>query len=234
MISNEELAKMYQQGNKAALDEIIENNKGVVFKLANKYYTSYTNSIDREDLEQEGFIGLIIAAERYDFEKSNRAQFITYAVYWVNHKINRFIQYRNTNNEISLNKVVDSESESETEFGELLDASKFGYEGVEEQFCRKQLRKELEEVMKENTSLREREIIKLLYGWYDNECMFIKEVGDLFCIAPFNVKNTRNKALLKMRNSKWGRLRRLEKSLERSCISPYSRDAGEVACTKIK
>lgn len=58
-MSNEELVQLYEDGNKGALDKLVELNRGMVYKLANRFYTEKTNSIDKEDLEQEGFMGLM-------------------------------------------------------------------------------------------------------------------------------------------------------------------------------
>lgn len=39
----------------------------MVYELANKFYVEGTKSIDREDLDKEEIIGLIIAADKYSF-----------------------------------------------------------------------------------------------------------------------------------------------------------------------
>lgn len=112
-MSNEELVLSYQHGNKQALDTLIENNKGRVFKIANKFYTGKTNSIDIEDLEQEGYMGLITAAEKYNAGMEHNASFITYATYWIYQRIHRFVNKRNTNEEISLNTPLKEDEEIE-------------------------------------------------------------------------------------------------------------------------
>lgn len=50
-MTNEELV-FYQQGDKQALDSLIEQNKGIIYKLVNRFYVEKTNSIDIDDLEQ--------------------------------------------------------------------------------------------------------------------------------------------------------------------------------------
>ena len=85
-MTNEELVLEYQEGNNNALNELIENNKGIVYKIANKFKIT-NNSIDKDDLIQEGMLGLIIAADKYNFEKENKAKFITYAINWIYEKI---------------------------------------------------------------------------------------------------------------------------------------------------
>ena len=121
-MTNEELVYLYQQGNKNALEELIENNKGIVFKLVNKFNIDYNHTIEKEDLEQEGYIGLVIAAEKYDFNNDNKASFITYAINWIYQRIYRFVCGATTKDLgntkfnkscISLNTPIDEEGETE-------------------------------------------------------------------------------------------------------------------------
>lgn len=51
-MTNEELVQLYQNGDKQALNELVENNTGIVYKLANKFYVNMTSSIDKDDLIQ--------------------------------------------------------------------------------------------------------------------------------------------------------------------------------------
>lgn len=202
-MNNEQLVELYQDGDKQALEELVGKNKGIVNKLVNKYYTGQTNSIDRDDLMQEGFIGLITAADRYDFNNEKKAQFITYAVHWINCKINRFVKCRNTNEETSLNTPIGESGESERM--DFIEGVDYSFENVEEQLYLKQLRADLGQVMNENTSLKEREILKLHYGWYDNKYITMNEVGDLLNMPGKAATHIENKAMRKIRKSKWCR-----------------------------
>lgn len=153
-MTNEELVHLYQNGDGQALSKLIEQNTGIVYKLVNKFYIEGTNSIDKEDLEQEGFIGLIIAANKYDFNNPKKANFITYAIHWIYSKISRFINQKNTNEETSLNIPIGEDEENE-----LLDTIKdidYSYENVEEKIYIQQLRQELEELMLQHNTLRQR------------------------------------------------------------------------------
>lgn len=212
-MTNEELVYSYQQGDKKALDELAAKNKKIIFSLANKYYTSKTNSIDKEDLEQEGFLGLLVAADKYDFSKENKAQFTTYAVFWIKAKMNRFINSKNTNEETSLNKPVGEDGEGE--LGDYIDGENYGYENLEEQIYIKELRKKLDEVMKECTTLQEREILKLHYGWDNDKCITLQDIGELFAISGERARQTEGKALRKIRHSKWGRMQYKEYYMDR-------------------
>lgn len=68
-MTNEELVSMYQQGDEQALGQLVEHNKGIVHKMVNRFYLDSISALDKEDLIQEGFIGLIMAAEKYKTSK---------------------------------------------------------------------------------------------------------------------------------------------------------------------
>ena len=80
--SNEQLCTLAQKGNRNARDLLLENNFGFIRKTANEIYIGMNLgesglSIDKDDLEQEGCIGLLDAIPRFDSSKD--AKFLTYA-----------------------------------------------------------------------------------------------------------------------------------------------------------
>lgn len=87
--SNDTLVKLIQEGNKQARQDICIKNEGLVRKYANAYYRYLGNNLDYEDLMQAGFLGLLIATEKYKFEKDS--SFSTYAVFWIKQAISRQI-----------------------------------------------------------------------------------------------------------------------------------------------
>lgn len=73
-----ELTRLVQQGDERALHRLVEGNLRFVVHMAVKY----TNSrIPLIDLINEGNIGLIKAAEKFNPDKG--VKFITYAVWWI-------------------------------------------------------------------------------------------------------------------------------------------------------
>ena len=72
-----------KQGDKKALDKIIDDNINLVRFVANKYTK---RGLEYEDLVQEGIIGLIKAINKCDLKRST--SFSTYAVYWIRQSIN--------------------------------------------------------------------------------------------------------------------------------------------------
>lgn len=72
------LGKEIQQGNEQALNDLIRKNLKYVVSVATKYKGC---GMSLPDLINEGNIGLIQAAKRFDPAKGVR--FITYAVWWI-------------------------------------------------------------------------------------------------------------------------------------------------------
>jgi len=81
-----ELAKQIEQGDEEAKHKLIESNLKLVVSVA-KHYTG--QGLDLMDLIQEGNLGLIRAAEKYDYRKGIR--FSTYATRWIRQAITRAI-----------------------------------------------------------------------------------------------------------------------------------------------
>jgi RNA polymerase primary sigma factor len=80
------LSKRIQGGDKTACQKLITSNLRLVIKIARSYKTS---GISFMDLIQEGNIGLMRAAEKYDHVKNVR--FSTYAAWWIRQSICRFL-----------------------------------------------------------------------------------------------------------------------------------------------
>src|SRR5580700_5477086 len=81
-----ELAARVKRGDRRAKDRLVEANMRLVINIAKNYHNPL---IPFEDLIQEGAIGLITAAERYDPAKGYR--FSTYATHWIRQAISRAI-----------------------------------------------------------------------------------------------------------------------------------------------
>jgi RNA polymerase primary sigma factor len=81
-----ELSRQIQAGDKAARQKLIESNLRLVVKIACSYKTP---DVAFMDIIQEGNMGLMYAAEKYDHKRHLR--FSTYAHWWVRQSITRFL-----------------------------------------------------------------------------------------------------------------------------------------------
>lgn len=81
-----ELSRRIQQGEEAARQTLIEANLRLVVKIARAYMIP---DISFMDIIQEGNMGLIHAAEKYDHVKNVR--FSTYASWWIRQYISRYL-----------------------------------------------------------------------------------------------------------------------------------------------
>ena len=84
-----DLSRKIQNGSAAARNKLIEANLRLVVKIARE---SFSGDISLQDLIQEGNIGLIHAAEKYDHHK--HVKFSTYAVWWIRMAISRYLSYK--------------------------------------------------------------------------------------------------------------------------------------------
>ncbi|GHV84784.1 hypothetical protein AGMMS50230_03920 [Spirochaetia bacterium] len=81
-----EMAERIQEGDEEVRQKLVESNLRLVVKIARLYLSSGVSLLD---LIQEGNIGLIRAAERYDAKRQVR--FSTYASWWIKQSIIRFL-----------------------------------------------------------------------------------------------------------------------------------------------
>lgn len=210
-MSNEELVKQYREGNKEALSELIEQNIKIIYKLIKKFKRCGT-CIDKDDLLQEAYIGIMEATDKYDFDNPKKAKFITYAVYHIYKRLTLSIVGASTKNKennkinnscISLNAPVPGDEEND-ELINFIEDPEQGYDNIEDKLYFATLRKELEGAMNINNTLQEREILKLRYGW-DISPIPPKEISDILDINVNKVRSIETKSLKKLRECVWGR-----------------------------
>ena len=108
-----EIAKGIKNGDENAKNELIEANTRLVISIAKRYVN---RGVPLQDLIQEGNLGLIRAAEKFDYKLGNK--FSTYATWWIRQAITKAIadQARNIRIPLHVIDILNKISRTKNEF----------------------------------------------------------------------------------------------------------------------
>ena len=245
-----ELAKRIKQGDHESLDKLTKANLRFVVSVAKQYQNQ---GLSLSDLINEGNLGLIKAAQRFD--ETRGFKFISYAVWWIRQSILQALAEQSRILRLPLNKVgslnkinkafsqLEQEYEREPSAEELADLLNIGTEEVETTLgvaarhvsvdapfaegedsslldvlesigtprtdshldYLESLRQEIERSLSTLTP-RQRDVIKLYFGIGVEHSMSLEDIGDRFTLTRERVRQIKDKAINKLRNTSKSKL----------------------------
>ena len=238
-----ELAQRIRQGDQVAMEKLVRANLRFVVSVAKQYQNQ---GLSLPDLINEGNIGLIKAAEKFD--ETRGFKFISYAVWWIRQSILQALAEQSRNIRLPLNQVgllnkISKESalfeqlhERRPTADELSDILDIPAEKIEEamshsgssisvdapfvegednslldvlpnsdspttdrSLMNESLATEIDRALS-TLSEREKEILQMLFGIGCQE-MTLEEIGDHFGLTRERVRQVKEKALRRLRNT---------------------------------
>ena len=244
-----ELAQRIRAGDRIALEKLTRANLRFVVSVAKQYQNQ---GLSLPDLINEGNLGLIKAAEKFD--ETRGFKFISYAVWWIRqsilqalaeqsrivrlplnqvgslNKINKaFSKFEQENErrpspeeladvlDIPVEKIADTMKVSgrhisvdapfvEGEDNSLLDVMiNDDSPNADRSLINESLSKEIERVLIFTLSDRERDIVKKFFGLGIPE-MTLEEIGDEFGLTRERVRQIKEKAIRRLRQSSKSKL----------------------------
>lgn len=238
-----ELAQRIRKGDRKALDRLTKANLRFVVSVAKQYQNQ---GLSLPDLINEGNLGLIKAAEKFD--ETRGFKFISYAVWWIRQSILQAIAEQSRIVRVPLNQVgsvnkinrmlnkFEQENERRPSSVEISEQTDIPQEKVDEaimvnsrhvsvdapfvdgednslldvlvnddapmadrQLVMESLRSEIATVLK-TLNERERNVITAFYGIGQPE-MTLEEIGNKFGLTRERVRQIKEKAIRRLRNS---------------------------------
>lgn len=239
-----DLAVRIKKNDQRALKKLVSANLRFVVSVSKTYQN---NGLSLEDLINEGNLGLIKAA--YRFDETRGFKFISYAVWWIRQSILQAIAEQSRLIRLPLNRVgiltkisktqrmLEQEYEREPTHDEIANSMEMYSEEItssiinakrpvsmdaplntssknriidilenqqlpetDSEVMENSLKQEVEEVLKKLTA-REAKILKLYYGLDGEKPHTLEEVGYIFKLTRERVRQIKEKALQKLRNS---------------------------------
>lgn len=188
-----ELFVKYNSGDIKAKEKLAKHNVAIVLCQVLKKFST-TVDYAQSDLVSVGNIGLMKAIDTYDI--SRNVSFLTYALKCIDNEILQFLgklkKYQNIDSldELVISSKLDEYSDIITDEKDVIE----NYEDLEINFIIRQTVDALPE--------RNREIIKLYFGFYDDKAYSQMEIANMFSISQPRVsriiKKTVNDLSLKL------------------------------------
>ncbi len=172
-----ELTKKIHEGDRESLERLVRANLRFVVTVANQYKDQ---GLSLPDLINEGNVGLIKAAEKFDEKRGSK--FITYAVWWIRERILHALAEEQRQASRHLHDTLSSPDS-------LVAPSGLSVETIPAE------RNHALSLLSE----RERFIIERTFGLNNQPEMTLEEMGESLGLSRERVRQIREKAIRKLR-----------------------------------
>lgn len=182
------------EGDKAAKDKLIEHNLRLVAHIIKKYYSV---AKEQEDLISIGTIGLIKAVSTFDYTKGCR--FATYGSRCVENEIlMHFRSLKKSAGEIHFDEPIETDKNgNQLTLIDIISDGSSVQDDIELSISSERLYKLIDEQLDE----REKEIIILRYGLYNEKPLTQREVAKRLDISRSYVSRIEKKALQTLKDN---------------------------------
>lgn len=187
-----ELAKKTSEGDIESRDKLVKANLRFVVSIAKAYRKS---GVPFQDLISAGNIGLIKAAERFDYKKG--VKFISYAVWWIRVSIQECIASftKPGISEYSLEETCPYD-DYEDSCGESFDDIDNEFESTIVDKC---TRNTAVDDLLSTLKKREAKILTMYFGLYGNDEMTLDEIGKEMNLTMERVRQIKDIAMVKVK-----------------------------------
>lgn len=206
------LAVRIRRGDAQAVDQLVTANLRFVVSVAKKYHNE---RLSLSDLIDEGNLGLIRAAERFDERRNVR--FISYAVWWIRQAILQAIADHSHIMRVPLSRasalhpVANDTMQLARSYlsldaplgaaddGRLLDYLPDDTSPAPDDEIADSLRQEFVRAALMRLKGREAMVLKLYFGFDGNEPLTLEQIGDQLGVTRERVRQIKERALFRLR-----------------------------------
>lgn len=207
-----QLAVRIRRGDAEALDRLVTSNLRFVVSVAKKYHNE---RLSLSDLIDEGNLGLMRAAERFDERRNTR--FISYAVWWIRQSILQAIADQSHLIRVPLGRAsalqrVDSEPAQRArgclsldaplgtdDDARLLDYLPDELSPAPDAEITAALRQDVVRDALTRLKGREAMVIKLYFGFDGNEPLTLEQIGEQLGVTRERVRQIKERGLFRLR-----------------------------------
>lgn len=197
ILSKDELNKLIeevQNGSKEAEEKILFHNIRLVIREVLTKFNNNNVCYDEDDLISIGCFGLLKAVKRYDTSKG--FEFSTYAIRCIDNEILMFLRkLKRHENILSINEIVcHNKDGDEQKIEDLI----YDESDLVENFEKTEIYEIIRQIVNELPE-KEKTIIMLKFGFYNNQTCTQKEISDKLHIPQTTVSRIIKKTILKIK-----------------------------------